>query len=95
MYFFQYDEIVKTFTALKFPTYLVIPLGIAKCLGVIFILYNKIKTLTLLAYAGFFYNSILAISAHINVCDGQAWGGIVALVLVILSYIFYHKKFAK
>lgn len=94
MYFFQYEEIVKSFTALKFPIYLIIPLGIAKFLGVIFILYKKIKILTLLAYAGFFYNSILAISAHINVCDGEAWGGMMALAFVILSYVFYHKKYA-
>ena len=52
------------FESFNYPKYLVIPLAITKVLGVIMILWRKIKWLTEWAYAGFFFDLVLATLAH-------------------------------
>lgn len=90
-YFFNHELVKEMFTQLQFPTYLIYPMGIAKVLGIIAIWANKSKTLKEWAYAGFVYNFLLAISAHLNVGDGEYYGALVALILVSVSY-FYDRK---
>lgn len=91
MYFFSHAEVSETFTKLGYPTYIIYPLAIAKLLGLVAIWTNKIKALKDWAYAGFFFNFILAIAAHIMINDGEHLPAIVALVLLLVSYM-YSKK---
>lgn len=94
MYFFNYDEVSKTFEFLGYPTVIVYPLAVAKILGVIAITTRKVSILTLLAYVGFFINFTLALVAHLIASDGQFGGAAIALVLLGLSYFFSKKAFA-
>ncbi len=92
-YFFNHDVVKEMFLQIDFPTYLIYPMGVAKFLGIIAIWANKSKTLTEWAYAGFVFNFLLAISAHLNANDGEYYGAVIALVFVVASYI-YHRKVA-
>lgn len=89
MYFFNYEMVAEMFTSLSYPVYIIYPLGIVKILGLIAIWTDKSKTLKEWAYAGFVFELLLAISAHINARDGEFAGAAIALVLVITSYSFY------
>lgn len=93
MYFFNYVEIAATFTKLGYPTYIVYPLAVAKILGLIAIWSRKSIVLKDLAYAGFFYDFILAASAHLAIQDGEFFGAVIALILVIISYSSQFKLF--
>ena len=95
IYLINYTEAAKAFSSLGYPIYLVYPLGIAKILGVIAILTKKSRTLKDLAYAGFFYDFILALMAHLNARDGGFAFPIVALVLLIVSYVTDRKIYGR
>lgn len=94
MYIFNHAEVLTIFTSLGYPTYLVYPLAIAKILGVIAILTKKSKTLKELAYAGFFYDFLLAASAHYFAGVPSPLLAIVALVLLFISYILDRKIYS-
>lgn len=94
MYFLKYEQVSEVFVQLGFPTFIIYPLAVAKLLGVIAILSRKSIFLKNLAYAGFFYDFVLAAGAHLAVGDGQAGGAVVALVLLGLSYFFEDKALA-
>jgi len=65
-------------------------------LGVIAILTKRSAFLKELAYAGFFYDFILAASAHINAGDGiLVLPALVCLVLLIISYVLDKKLYKK
>ena len=91
MYFFNYDEVSATFTRLGYPAYIVYPLAIAKLLGLLAIWTRKVELLKDLAYAGYFYDLILAISAHVMAADGEFAPATVALILVCVSYVYGEK----
>lgn len=91
-YFFMHDLAVEGFEALNFPTFLIYPMGIAKTLGLIAIWFIQSPKLKEWAYAGFTFNFLLAIGAHLNVGDGEAVGALIALVLLASSYIFYRRS---
>ena len=91
MYFFNHAEIVNAFTNLGFPTYIIYPLATLKILGLIVILGNLGGNLKQWAYAGFFFNFVLAFFAHLMVGDGEQFGALMALVLLLASY-FLGKK---
>lgn len=95
IYLVNYAEAAKIFNSLGYPAYLVYPLGIAKILGVIAILTKKSRTLKDLAYAGFFYDFILALAAHINARDGGFAFPVIALVLLIVSYAIDRKIYGR
>ncbi len=86
MYFMKNDEVQITFKALAYPVFIIYPLAIAKILGVIAILSNLSRRLKSLAYAGFFFNFLLAFHAHIMVKDQEFIPALVALVLLGVSY---------
>ena len=94
MYFFNHSMVSEVFTNLGFPTYIIYPLAIAKILGLIAIWTKKSQTLKEWAYAGFFFDFILAISGHIMVNDGEYAGASIALVVLLVSYIFEKKMHA-
>lgn len=91
MYFFNYGEVAATFTRLGFPTFIIYPLAIAKILGIIAIWVSKSAALKEWAYAGFFFDFILAAGAHIAVGDGEQYAAIIATVLLFVSYFFGKK----
>lgn len=64
MYFTKTEIIKGFFENFNYPTYIVIPLAILKILGVAMILWRKSKWLTEWAYAGFFFDLVLAFMAH-------------------------------
>ncbi|MFY7671638.1 DoxX family protein [Tenacibaculum sp. MEBiC06402] len=88
MYIFNNAEIVKAFEAMGYSTYLVYPLATAKILGLIAIWFIANKSLKEWAYAGFFFNTLLAFFAHVMIGDGQQMGALIGFILVIVSYIF-------
>ena len=94
MYIFNHAEVAKIFTSLGYPTYIIYPLAIAKILGVIAILTRYSNTLKEWAYAGFFFDFVLALSAHLNAGDGGFITPIIALVLLFVSY-FFEKKLSE
>ena len=95
MYFFNHEEVAGAFTKLGFPTFVIYPLATAKILGLVAILTKKSNTLKEWAYAGFFFNFLLAAGAHINAGDGEQGGAIAALVLLAVSYYFDRKVFTR
>ncbi|MEM6633589.1 MAG: DoxX family protein [Bacteroidota bacterium] len=86
MYFFNYGEVSTSFTGLGYPSFIIYPLAVAKVLGIIAIWAKESRTLTEWAYAGFFFDAVLAAQAHIMANDGNAAGAIIAIVLVLVSY---------
>jgi len=86
-YFAQYEMVSETFTQLGYPTYIIYPLAVAKILGLLAVWTRRSELLKDLAYAGFFYELILAASAHIAAGDGGFFAALIALALVITSFI--------
>ena len=91
MYIFNHRQIAELFPKLGYPAYLVYPLATAKILGVAAILSKKSKLLKDWAYAGFFYDFVLAAAAHYFSGIPSPLLAIVALVLLIASYVFDKK----
>ncbi|MFK8045695.1 MAG: DoxX family protein [Crocinitomicaceae bacterium] len=91
MYFFDNATITEAFTSLGFPLYLIYPIAIAKILGVIALWIPNKPTLKEWAYAGFFFEFTLALSAHLNINDGQFGAAALALILLFASYFTYQK----
>lgn len=89
MYFANTEELKKGFEGFGYPSYIVIPLGIAKILAVIAIISNLSVTLKEWAYFGLLMDFILAAAAHLAVGDGEAGGAFIATGLWLGSYIFW------
>lgn len=85
-YFFQNETIRGYFESMGYPTYIIYPLAIAKILGLIAIWGNFSKWLKEWAYAGFFFNAVLAFFAHYMISDGQQMGAVLAIIFVLTSY---------
>jgi len=94
MYIFNNPEISKVFTSLGFPTWIIYPLAIAKILGLIAIWTRISHTLKEWAYAGFAFDFLLAMGAHMAVGDGQWIPSVGALMLLLASYILSKRVFA-
>lgn len=91
MYFFNNAEIAKMFEGFGYPTYIIYPYGAAKLLGLAAIWLVGNKTLKEWAYAGFFFAFILAFFAHLMIGDGEQIGAVIAMVLLVISYIYNRK----
>lgn len=91
MNIFNNEMVQETFGSLGFPIYIIYPLALAKLLGLAAILTKKSAVLKEWAYAGFFFEFVLALSAHLNVGDGEFIPAIVAIILLFVSY-YYDKK---
>ena len=87
MYFFKTEMIRGFFESFGHPTYLVIPLAILKVFGVVMLLWRGIPWLTEWAYAGFFFNVILATAAHYTAGDNITQT-LLTLIMLLLSYFF-------
>jgi hypothetical protein len=91
MYLFNHDEVKEMFTGFGYPTYIIYPLAAAKLLGLFAVWNPKFKAIKEWAYAGFFFDFVLAFFAHYMIGDGNQSGAVLALVLVVVSYV-YSKK---
>ncbi len=91
MYVFNNAEVSKVFGSLGYPTYIIYPLAAAKVLGIIAIWSNFNRPLKEWAYAGFFYDFILAVAAHLSIGDGGFIAASVAMVLLVISYVFWKR----
>jgi len=85
LYFIFYDRLVAYFVSYGYPIYLIYPLAVAKIVGSITILYNKNKFLVALAYAGFFFNFLLAFFAHVMIGEFDPFPTI-SMGLLLVSY---------
>lgn len=91
MYVLSNAMVQEVFGKLGFPTFIIYPLAFLKFSGVIVITLSKNKTLKEWAYAGFFFNFLLAFGAHVNIGDGEAVPALVAEALLFVSYVFGKK----
>ena len=91
MYLFNTEYVFGEFTRLGYPTFVVIPLAIAKILGVVAIISNQSATLKEWAYAGFFFDFLLATQSHGLAGDGWIGASTIAIILVLTSYYFDSK----
>ena len=87
MYIFNHEAIAGFFTHLGYPTYIIYPLAILKILGLISLWFIKSKSLKEWAYAGFFFDFVLAFTAHVMVNDGGHMTALIAFIVLIISYI--------
>ena len=85
-YLIKTADFTKEFTALGFPLYIIVPLGIAKAIAAIVLLNNQYKKLVEWAYAGLFFDFSLALSAHLMIGDGESALAIIAILLLSISY---------
>ena len=88
MYIFDHETVKGMFTNFGYPTYIIYPYAVAKILGLIAIWAPGFKALKEWAYAGFFFAFILAFFAHVMIGDGEQMGAVMAMILLIVSYIF-------
>lgn len=85
-YFTNYDMIVGFFEHFVYPTYLIYPLAVAKILGLLAIWGNFSTWLKEWAYAGFFFDTLLAFFAH-YITDGNVYlFAFLALIATLVSY---------
>ncbi len=90
-YFFNHEGIAGRFEYFGYPSYLVYPLAIAKLLGLLAIWGNFSKFLKDWAYAGFFFDTLLAFFAHYMTDEYGYLLSLFALVATLVSY-FTAKK---
>jgi len=93
MYVFNNEMVQGLFTGFGFPTYIIYPLAIAKVAAVIVLLSQKQSTIKEWAYSALFFEFILAFFAHYMIGDGEQMGAVIAMTLLIVSYIFGRKTF--
>lgn len=91
MEIFAFAESQQFVTSLGFPPFVAYILPVTKILGVIAILSKKSKTLKEWAYAGFFFDFVLAALAHYFSGIPSPLPAIAALILLMTSY-FLDKK---
>lgn len=72
----------------QYPSYLIIPLALAKVLGVIFIILRKPKWVMEWAYAGLFFDMTLACLAHYRIDDPSITLPLMGIVILLISYFF-------
>src|SRR6186997_2562948 len=86
-------QVAAAFTHLGFPAYFRVELSWAKVVGVVLLLAPVPARLKEWAYAGFAFDLVSAIIAHLSVGDGpEAWGWAAGTaVLWVLSYVLWRR----
>ena len=93
MYFFKHDDVSQMFTNFGYPTYIIYPLAAAKISAVIVLLTQKQSRIKEWAYSALFFEFILAFFAHVMIGDGGQMAAIIAIILLVVSYIFGRRFF--
>ncbi len=91
MYFFKHEAVAGMFTNFGYPTYIIYPYATVKLLGLFAIWNPNFRIIKEWAYAGFFFAFVLAFFAHYMIGDGDQTGALIAIILLIVSYIFNKK----
>ncbi|MFZ6010789.1 MAG: DoxX family protein [Bacteroidota bacterium] len=86
---FNHELFSKRFVSLGHPGYLILPLTVAKVLGLVAIWSNKSALLKEWAYAGFLFVFILAFLAEVNAADGEVFSSSIALISLIVSRMMW------
>ncbi|MFZ6012897.1 MAG: DoxX family protein [Bacteroidota bacterium] len=89
---FNHELFSKRFVSLGHPGYLILPLTMAKVLGLVSIWSNKSAVLKEWAYAGFFFVFILAFLAEVKATDGEFFSSSIALISLIISRIMWRDQ---
>lgn len=89
MYLFNHEEIVMAFGNLHFPTWIIYPLAVLKLAGVLTLLLKFKDWVVEFAYAGFYFNVLLAFGAHMGVADGEQGGAVIGFILLTGSFVTY------
>ena len=95
MYVFNNAEVAEMFTAFGYPLYIIYPLAFAKISAVVVLLTQKQSKIKEWAYSALFFEFVLAFFAHYMVGDGDQMGAVMAITLLVVSYIFGKKHFNK
>ena len=85
-YLLKTADVGEIFLRLGFPAFIVVPLAVAKILGVLAITLRRSSTLAEWVYAGFFFDFLLALGAHLDAGDREVQAVITALVALGASY---------
>lgn len=86
-YLAQRSMVEDGFVAFGYPTYLISLLIVAKIAAPLAILTRVSVRLSDLAYAGMFFHLLLAISAHLNAGDPGYLPALIALALMLASFL--------
>lgn len=86
-YVFQRPMVEEGFGYFGYPAYLVTVLIVAKIAAPLAILTRVSVQLSDLAYAGMLFHLLLAVSAHLNAGDGGFFAPLIALFLMIVSFL--------
>lgn len=92
MYITKFEMVQGFFSALDFPTWVVAPLAALKILGIIAIATNRSAFLTEWAYAGFFFDALLATGAHYFAGHGLLGLSMLALVATLVSRALFSAR---
>lgn len=92
---FAFAESEKMVVQLGYPAHIAYVLPVTKFLGAIAILVRRSKTLTEWAYAGFFFDFILAALAHHFSGVPSPIFALVMMVLLLTSYFLGKKVFGE
>ena len=95
MYVFNNAEVSGMFTAFGYPLYIIYPLAFAKVSAVGVLVSQKQSKIKEWAYSALFFEFILAFFAHYMIGDGEQIGAVIAMTLLVVSYIFGRKHFNK
>ena len=95
MYVFNNAEVSGMFTAFGYPIYIIYPLAVAKISAVAVLLTQKQSKIKEWAYAALFFEFILAFFAHIMISDGGQMAAVIAMILLVVSYIYGRKLIIK
>lgn len=94
MYVFNNEAIQETFISLGYPSYLIYPIVVAKLTAVAILLSQKGSLIKEWVYAALFFEFFLAFFAHVMTGDGDQFGAVIAIALLLVSY-FLGKKILK
>lgn len=93
MYVFNNEAVQETFNILGYPTYLIYPLVVAKLSAVAILLSQKGSKIKEWVYAALFFEFVLAFFAHVMIGDGDQIGAVIAIALLLISYVSGKKIF--
>ncbi len=93
VYVVQNEMVSDVFTSLGYPAFVIYPLALAKVLGIIAIVTRRSAVLKEWAYAGFFFDFVLAAMGHLYAGDGGFIAPLVAMALLLVSRFYDSKVF--
>lgn len=92
-----HPEAVEFITALGYPEYFIVLIGVAKTIGAIAILIPSFRRIKEWAYAGIFFDLFAAVVSIIavNGMTPEVFFLVVPIAFLFASYFLWHKKLAQ